>query len=422
LEKKKHHLTWSEKKQDIFEAYAEVKKNDTVDVTKRFSIVDKDHIEKSWNIKYHPGGKQNLDEPHGRICTADWDLISQTITLFVEEKNTDLRKKIELNLTPVQKNSEIVEKVREDIFSYVEISGSKINEDKFNEWIMGSRPGQPGLNKDSTQLACDILMVTETYNLIHSELSKTKTKVERGLELKKRYREWYRGSASSLSAAFGIGVHAEKDLLPLEFEDAANALRKQFSFCISKHEKWGGYYEEADKDLWKLEFEGIIKMALNHLENNMKEIMEEKKSRTGGIVPSTPRITSPQQRAWADNQNSNTKNTNKAIKREDCEMIPQIKFALKQMNRGFFIVQTSMKNEIVKIGNLRPIINSQNEMVKENMKGAIVPEVWELCESWLNSVVKYIILDNENQSATKHWEYSEEFIEGIEFFHFKEYS
>ena len=416
LEKKKHHLTWSEKKQDIFEAYAEVKKNDTVDVTKRFSIVDKDHIEKSWNIKYHPGGKQNLDEPHGRICTVDWDLISQTITLFVEEK------KIELNLTPVQKNSEIGEKVREDIFSYAEISGSKINEHKFNEWIMGSRQGQPGLNKDFTQLACDILMVTETYNLIYSELSKTKNNFERGLELKKRYREWYRGSASSLSAAFAIGVHAENGLHSLEFDDAANALRKQFSFCISKHEKWESYYEEADKDLWKLEFENIIQKALNYLEKDMEKVIEERKSRIGGIVPSTPRITSPQQRAWADNQNSNTKNANKAIKREDCEMIPQIKSALKQMNKGFFFVQDVMKKDIIRNGNLRPLINSQNEMGKENMKGAIVPEVWELCESWLNSIVRYIISKSDNHSTFKEWEYSEHFIEEIELFHFDKYS
>lgn len=412
LDERRHHITWSQKKQKIFQDYVELEENDAVDVTKRFSIVDKKRLENGWNIKYHPSGMQNLDEPHGQIFTADWDLISQTITIFAEKEKIET-----IHYPPIQKRStSIGSKTIEKKFSR-----SKIDEEKFNEWIMGSRPGQPGLNKDYKQLACDILMVTETYNLIHSELSEMHP-VTRGLELKKKYREWYRGSASSLSAAFGIGVHAEKGLLHIEFMDAAKALVEQFDYCISKHEKWGRYYEESDITSWKLNFKLLIMKTMTYLEENMKEVEEEKKSRIGGDVPLTPRITSPQQRAWADNHNSKTKNDNKAIKREDCEMIPQIKSALKQINNGFFIVQTDMKNDIIKAGNLRPMINSQKEMGKENMKGAIVPEVWELCESWLNSIVRYIISNNDSQNTLKTWKYSEEFIEQIELFHFDEYS
>ena len=36
-------------------------------------------------------------------------------------------------------------------------------------------------------------------------------------------------------------------------------------------------------------------------------------------------------------------------------------------------------------------------------EGAIVPKVWELCESRLNSIVKYIISNNDNQISMKYW-------------------
>ena len=61
-------------------------------------------------------------------------------------------------------------------------------------------------------------------------------------------------------------------------------------------------------------------------------------------------------------------------------------------------------------------------MLKEDMRGAIIPEDWELVESWLTSTVQYIISINDSQDLVKRWEYSEEFIERIEFFRFQEYS
>jgi len=418
LSKRRLSLEWSQKKQNIFDTYGD-DRND-IDMTKKFSHVQRNILNEHWTLKFHPDGLQNLDSCHGRIFTVHWDLIAELLTVFVsppssEDPEPPLKVQLDVEelFKPLQSTAA---KSKENILTPIPTVSFNFN-DSFATWTMGSKKGQPGLNVNPIELACDIFMVREVYN--QSSFDK-RDKFARAQSLKKLYKDYYRGSNSSHSVAFMVGFHCERNVT---FNNISDALITEFKRRLKNDKDTIALRLLSDIQDWEKCFQELVDKALSlltqPLDEAVKDVIQRRKKLKNDVKKP---VSDPRHRAWADSQNNKpeSKSNEKILKREDCKLHSTLKHPLKQVEGHLFLSRSSIKKTLIQRGDLNLIIKAEKKMVADYRKGETLPKDWQFVQSWLNSIVDYI-WSSSSDEIFKKYSYDESFIEHIENHHFQRF-
>tara|TARA_B110001452_G_scaffold37385_1_gene28609 strand:+ start:4411 stop:8271 length:3861 start_codon:yes stop_codon:yes gene_type:complete len=424
LSKRRLSLEWSLRKQNLFSTYAAGKK--VVDVTKKFTPVQRDDLNENWIIQFHPDGMQNLEQD-GQIFTVNWDLIAEILTVFVSPPKISMIIPPKLQPVPAEITFHVEIKSKEKKPLTPKSSTPARLREPFSKWTMGSGKGQPGLNVDPLELACDIYMVCELYNQLSSDFIGEVTPISRAQKLKKLYKDYYRGLSSSHSVAFTVGYRCESNG-KVTFGEIANALIDEYARrlvgYLKDNEGTNKFYQQDQIPDWKERFRIIIDETLDYL-TPLNHLVDDKIQMRNNLHNiKKPVVLDKVHRARADSQNNQTSSNShkQIIKREDCEMHSTLKHALKELEKSPYLSTASLRSQLIQRGNLRLSMDSQNKMVGEYQKdkrNIKPPKVWNFVSAWLDSILEYIWSCSDVLMKT--YSYSDSFIESIEDHHYNKF-
>jgi len=414
LKNRRQSLEWSRKIQEIFSEYVDEKPAEVVGITKKFSIVPLAEINENWTLEFHSGGLKDLEGAHGKIYTANWDLITQTITLFVSPPAIIVETKVSIKAFQIEQKGLERRKTSEINQS---LKSSMISTDKlFVEWTTGIRKGFPGLSVKPLELACDIFMVGELFN---QSSFKAPKRLTRGQNMKKLYQDYYKGSTTSHSVAFMVGFHGKQEESPetiskILITEYNRRLKEYHSNVTNKK-----FYQKEDIPRWEKQFSTLIHQALSLLIPKVTDEVEAMIGTRNKSKPPQKRMSlDPRRRAWIDNQDKSESNE-KIIKREDC-ILPQIlKSTLKQIGGDKFLQKASLRKILIQRGSLALRISSEKKVLEETRKGGIVPNNWDLIDEWIGSIIQYIF--SQSDSSMNEIPNNDDYIVAIEDHHYNKF-
>ena len=415
LKNRRQSLEWSRKTQKIFSEYVDEKPAEVVGITKKFSIVPLTEINEYWTLEFHSGGLKNLEGAHGKIYTVNWDLITQTITLFVSPVPKIMEKEVSIKAFQIEQKGLEKRKTSEINQS---LKASMISTDTlFVEWTTGIRKGFPGLSVEPLELACDIFMVGELFNQSSFKASKGLT---RGQNMKKWYQDYYKGSTTSHSVAFMVGFHGNREE---SHESISKILITEYNRRLKKYHSENAlsnkFYQKEDIPQWEKQFSTLIHHALSLLIPKVADEVEAMIGTRNKSNPPQKRMSlDPRRRAWIDNQHKSEGNK-QIVKREDCILPPMLNGALKELRGDTFIQKSSLRRILIQRGSLAAHIAAEKEVLKETHKGGIVLNNWDLIDEWIGSIIEYIF--SQSDSSMNEIPKNDDYIVAIEDHHYNKF-
>ena len=410
-------MPWSEKLQQVFDRFNQNGSSDVFWV--RFARIKPEMIRDDITISYHPDGSGSF-ENHESISTVNWDLISNQLTVFVQEKGPSANPVAHPRLVGTGVTQAKINGNKATLSGSASKRRKRSNpfavNDPFAQWTSSYRTGRPGVSVDPIQLASDIYIVCELYTQV--SLGPT-LRLERGSKLKSYYIEYYRGSSNAHSAAFLIGFHSKPDQ-SLSHEFAGEALRKEFERRLKNSDEHKQEFEE-----WTIRFATILRIALRMLDPGPgKDIHEEVRSeiemRKSFNDQNQTDLFNPRQRAIVDEKQSKAENENHVVNREDCKLPKVFRHALKDAQGTPWLDTFGFRNQLLK-GQLKSLIENERILEHKDIRTSNNGPTWNLHLSWLESAVEFFFSGERYPGFFKTFAYSEKLVSEIEDYHFEKW-
>lgn len=409
-------LRWTIKLQQVFEIFHKTQSSDSF--TDKFSSIEPGMIRDDIRLFYHPDGGDNFDN-YESIYTVNWDLMSNQLTIYVQEKPPNLAAVAQPRLVGIS-----VSQTKPNL-SRAMISGSAkkrirdlplnpfAKNDPFEQWTTGTRKGKPGLSIDPVSLASDIFMVCELYNQVTLK-GKYST---RGENLKSRYKELYRGSSTSHSAAWIIGFHSKQNKT-LSHKMAHDFLLKEFKRRL-------GLSEHKDESTWETTFALILTNAVMMLNQGlMSEIDEDVRSEieTRKSLHDVYGIDlfDPRRRAIVDGGKAKAGDEHRIVNREECILPNAVQNSLKDAENIPWIDAFTFRKQMLR-GGLAQLIEADKILEDNFIKLKTNAAPWSIHTSWLDSVVEFFFTGERYPQFFKKYSLSEKLISDIEDYHYQKW-
>lgn len=405
-------FVWTFKMQEVFNWLKEASGNPTDAHTDKFAKITPTQIDDDVTLSFEPSGESDF-ENFDSVYVVNWDLYSNILTVFVKGKQPG-RSSV---TTPILTGIGVVQRRPRGKAQTLgrSISNQPFNPfaaaDPFIQWTSSHLKGHPGISVDPLLLACDLFMVCELYSQVDPTILSSNSPVNRGNQLKSLYKKYYRGSVNTHSVAFIVGYHigvGEK----LHFKKASAVLEKEFTRRLQNDRN------HSDKEHeWIKRFIGILTEAQEMLDPQDQDVKREI-SRRKKLNQEKDDIYNPDLRAWQDwiagKQGAKSSQDKSIVKRENCNLRDVFVHPLKsQQSPKVWIQPADFRSRLIRSsGNLQSLINSEK---------ISTTDTWNLYSSWLDSIVEFVFSSRRDPAVFKTYEFSEEFVENIEDYHYRKW-
>jgi hypothetical protein len=405
-------FVWTFKMQRVYNWLNEAFEIPTEAHTDKFAKIIPTQIDADVSLSFEPSGESDFENFHS-VYIVNWDLYSNILTVFVKAKQP----RQSPATGPVLTGTGVTQRRSR---GKARISGHSRRNlpfnpfphlDPFIKWTSSHLKGHPGISVEPLSLACDLFMVCELYSQVDSTLLSKNNSLTRGNQLKSLYKKYYRGSVNTHSVAFIVGYHIGVGDT-LHIEDAFAVLEKEFTRRLQKDSN-----HSDNEDQWRKRFVGILTQAQKMLDLPDQDVKMEI-SRRKKLNQEKDDIYNPDLRAWQDwiagIQGTRSSQEKGTVKREKCNLRSAFRHPLEsQQSPKVWIQPADFRSRLIRSsGNLQSLINSEK---------ISTTDTWNFYSSWLDSIVEFVFSSRRDPAIFKKYEFSEEFVENIEDYHYRKW-